>query len=109
MKNSLEDYRALFALDEAMLTQPIVVYPAGIASFGAKMYESGHPQVVSIDPYYDLSPMDMMKHVNFVIQNLTDTLSDTNSCDVMNHWTACAQAFLADYSVGQKEGRYILE
>lgn len=104
---SLADFQAMFALDLTSLPGSIAVFPAGISSFGAEMQQAGHAQVVSLDPYYDLSPMDMLKHVTFVIQGLAAQVDPVKSAADINQWQATSQEFLADYSVGQKEGRYV--
>lgn len=104
---SLADFCAVFALTPANMPASILVFPAGISSFGAQMYQAGQSMVVSLDPYYDLSPMDMLKHVNFVIQSLAEHADPETCAAEMNQWQATSDLFLQDYSVGQKEGRYV--
>lgn len=114
--HSLADYRSMFDLDEAAMQRRIIDYPAGISAFNAEMVAAGYRKVVSVDPYYHLSPMDMIKHVDFVIQELSEKADHFEAHlqghgeqaieNILNVWNQYAQEFLADYSVGKQEGRY---
>lgn len=114
--HSLEDYCSMFNLDEQTLKLSILDYPAGISSFNSEMFAKGHANVVSADRHYDLSPMDMVKHVGFVIQDLSENIEQWSSQfhqaavdeidDFLNRSNQYAQLFLRDYSVGQQESRY---
>jgi len=114
--HSLADYRLMFDLDDKALNKTILDYPAGISCFNAQWHAQGPNNVVSADPYYDLAPLDMMKHVDFVIQELSEKLDhylhllqpagEKEIENLLNVWNQYAQIFLADYSDGQQEGRY---
>lgn len=106
----------MFGLTDQDLSLNVLDFPAGISCFAAEMHELGHNNVISADRYYDLSPMDMVKHVDFVIQDLSErvdqhikklhTDAEQEIENLTNVWNQYAQTFLADYSVGQQEGRY---
>ncbi|OGT48063.1 MAG: hypothetical protein A3F17_00445 [Gammaproteobacteria bacterium RIFCSPHIGHO2_12_FULL_41_15] len=114
--HALADYSTMFDLTESDLQRRILDYPAGISSFNAEMVAQGHKQVVSADQYYGLSPLDMVKHVDGVIQELSEKIDqyrehlhevgEKTQENLLNVWNQYAQRFLADYSIGQQEGRY---
>lgn len=114
--HSLEDYRLMFDLEDHHLSCSILDYPAGISCFNADMQQLGFPGVVSVDMHYDLSAMDMSKHMNFVIQSLANRVDDFTDHlrvnaeseveNLLNTWNVYAQRFMSDYSDGQHAGRY---
>ncbi len=114
--HTFDDYRCMFALTDGDLNRSILDYPAGISSFNVEMHQQNHDNVVSSDPHYNLTPIDMTKRVDEIIQKLatqlkqyahrlreSDELSKEN---ILNAWNQHAQLFLADYSAGQMSGRY---
>lgn len=113
----LEDYKSMFALTEHDLSCKILDYPGKISCFNAEMHALGHDNVVSADAYYDLAPMDMVKHVDYVIQELAEKWNqllescfeneERETASLQNKWNQYAQKFLADYSDGVKAGRYL--
>jgi len=112
----LQDYVDMFALDEQDLKRKILDYPAKISCFNAEMHAKGCDNVVSADPKYDLSPLDMVKHVGYVIQDLSESLDcyvdhlqgegEQEIENLLNVWNQYAQQFLADYSDGLHTRRY---
>lgn len=113
--HSLENYKHMFALTDRDLQQSILEYPASISSFNAEMHKRGH-DVTSVDPHYDLTPLDMSKHADNIIQNLVTNLhhyvsliqdkSEKTQDNILSAWNHYAQIFVADYSDGKLEGRY---
>jgi hypothetical protein len=96
----LNDFQRMFALSPTQLDQSIMLFSPGISPVPAMAYRQGHGQWVACDPYYDLSPMDMFKHVNFVQQRLFTQPEYINQCQ------AASDIFLSDYAIGQQQGRY---
>ncbi|WP_423062311.1 hypothetical protein [Candidiatus Paracoxiella cheracis] len=113
--HSLNDYQHMFALTDRDLAQSILDYPAGISSFNAEMYERGY-DIISGDPHYDLTPLDMSKHADNIIQHLATHLheyadriqgeGEKTLENIVNAWNHYAQIFVTDYSQGKLEGRY---
>lgn len=113
---TIDDYRAMFDLSESDLKRSILDYPANISCFNAQMHTLGFNKVVSADPYYDLTPLDMSRHVDHVIQKLSEQLpvdlghmskdEKVTLDQLLNDWNYQSQLFMSDYSDGQKEGRY---
>lgn len=113
--HTLDDYRLMFGLSESDLTRSILDYPAGVSSFNAEMRNFGH-RVTSGDSHYNLKPLDMSKYVDNIILKLATQLDHYSDRiqeegektleNILNAWNQSAQAFLADYSQGQLEGRY---
>lgn len=114
--HSLADYCSMFRLDDQDLKASILDFPGRIASFTAEMAALSHLNVVSVDRHYDLSPLDMVKHVDFCIQGLAESILQAKDQlhpqvvaerdQQVNSANYVAQLFLNDYSVGQEAGRY---
>lgn len=114
--HNLDDYRRMFDLQDQDLQRSILDYPANISSFNAQMHALGLNQVVSGDASYDLRPLDMAKHVDYIIQQLALQLEryvdrihpekGKTLEDILNAWNHYAQLFLSDYSSGKIDGRY---
>ena len=113
--HTLDDYCHMFDLTEADLSNSILDYPASVSSFNAEMHVLGH-DVVSGDPHYDLTPLEMSQHVDKIILDLAthlghyadrlQTEGEKTLENILNVWNQSAQNFVADYSRGQQEGRY---
>ncbi len=114
--HTLDDYRRMFALTDRDLERALLDYPAGISSFNAETHALGKTNVVSADPHYNLSPLDMTKRVDHIIQRLAmqldqyaDRIQERGAKTLENiiyAWNQHAQLFLADYSPGKLENRY---
>lgn len=97
---NLNDFQHMFALSPAHLDQSLMIFSSGISPVPAIAYRQGCRDWIACDPYYDLSPMDMLKHVNFVQQRLFSDPKYVNQCQ------AASDIFLSDYAIGQQQGRY---
>lgn len=112
----LDDYRRMFDLQEDDLKRSVLDYPASVSSFNAEMHRLGFDHVVSADAHYDLTPLDMSKHVDQIIQKLSGQLEqymnyiqlekDETFEDILSAWNHHAKLFASDYSIGKNQGRY---
>ena len=113
--HNLDDYEHMFNLSDTDKQRTILDYPASISSFNTEMHALGFA-VVSADPHYDLSLLDMSKHVDNRIQQLATHLDqyvdriqgegEKTLENILNAWNHYAQLFVTDYSQGKVEGRY---
>ncbi|WP_267256693.1 hypothetical protein [Coxiella endosymbiont of Ornithodoros maritimus] len=114
--HSFEDYQAMFDLTDTEFDRKILDYPATVSSFNAEMLKAGYDKVISADPHYDLEPMDMLKHVDNVIQRLATQLhhyanrihteGEKTLEDILALSNQYAQIFVTDYSQGLIENPY---
>jgi len=113
--HSLDDYQRMFSLTDSDFSRSILDYPASISSFNAQAHERGHT-IISADPYYDLTSLDMSKHADHIIQHLATHLhqyadriqgeGEKTLENIVNAWNHYAQIFVTDYSRGKSQGRY---
>ena len=114
--HSLDDYRAMFDLTDTDLEHSLLDYPACVSSFNAEMHAVGR-KVISADPFYHLSSLEMSKRVDTIIQRLGTQLHryvdriqsddpEKSQENIITAWNHYAQLFLTDYSEGQLDGRY---
>ena len=112
----LHDYRQMFDLSDADLERSILDFPGGVASFNAEMHKAGR-KVISGDSAYALSPMEMQAHAEEVysedkahllahLNGLRDE-SESSVQTILTSWEQSEKEFLADYSIGKQQGRYI--
>lgn len=102
---SLADYRKMFALTDADLSRTILDYPGGISSFNAEVYAQGY-SIQSADPCYHIAADDMVHFVDDVIAHNQTQLAAADQTQVVQAWQQSKAQFLADYALGQQQGRY---
>src|SRR3990167_473792 len=112
---TLTDYRSMFDLSDDDLVRTLFNYPAGLSSFNAEMY-ARQGKVVSGDPLYRLTPLEMSQQADDKIQQLAAELNPMGMsvqsadkkarADRLYTGTQAIQQFLSDYSLGRSEKRY---
>lgn len=113
---NLEEYKAMFALEEKDLEKRILGCGDGPASFNYQMTRAGR-QVVSIDPTYCFTPEQLEERFNQVYENVIEQTRANREKFV---WTtigspeelgemrmASMKKFLADFEQGKNQKRYI--
>jgi hypothetical protein len=113
---SFEEYRRMFALSAADLDGRILGCGDGPASFNAEATARGHT-VVSCDPIYAFSPGEIERRVKECYPDLIAQVRDNPGGFVWGHFhdpdhlgqcrLAAMRRFLADFEVGQAQGRYV--
>jgi len=113
---SFDEYVAMFALSEQDLTGNLLGCGDGPASFNSRLTQAGG-NVISIDPIYQFSTDEINSRIK---DTYTEVMAQTRQNQDEFVWQhissveelgrvrmAAMQAFLADYSTGKKEGRYL--
>ena len=113
---SLQEYRALFQLQDHDLDKRILSAADGPASFNAEMRRMGH-RVYSVDPLYLFEANQIHDQFYRVVDNIIQQVKSSTedwvwkfhaSPDALRHTRVEAlEKFLADFGLGRKEGRYI--
>ena len=115
---SLDEYRRIFALDEADVEREIVDVGGGPASFNTEMTALGK-HVTSVDPVYDFTAAQIRQRIDEIYDNMIDQLrpnldeyvwDEFGSPDGLGQYRlATMDRFLGDFEQGKAEGRYIAE
>lgn len=113
---SFDEYVAMFSLSGADLRKRILGCGDGPASFNALLSRQGG-RVLSVDPLYKFSTEDIRKRIS---ETYSDVLEQTLKNRHEFTWTniksvdelgqrrmAAMEEFLADYSQGVEQGRYV--
>ena len=113
---SLNEYKEMFSLSDNDLKKNILGCGDGPACFNAELSKVGN-NVVSIDPIYQFNTEEIRSRIDEVYPQIMDQVAK-NRCDYV--WKNIAnveamgqvrmdamQAFLSDYELGKKSGRYI--
>ena len=113
---SLDEYRAMFGLDEADMRQRILGCGDGPASFNAEMSRNGHA-VVSVDPLYGESADAIETRIEETFAEVMEQMRDHSHDFVWTHVRSVEElgrirmeamhGFLADFPRGKLEGRYV--
>jgi hypothetical protein len=113
---SMEEYVAMFELSARELDSKILGCADGPASFNAEMSAQGR-RIVSVDPLYQFSGAEIRRRIEATYPTMMEQL-----CENLDHyvWTRipspealgelrmrAMEEFLADYSRGREEGRYL--
>jgi len=113
---SFDEYRRMFALDEADLKKRIVGCGDGPASFNQELTARGGT-VVSVDPIYRFTAAQIRERIDATYDNV---IEQTRANQEKFVWTtigsveelgrtrmASMQRFLEGYETGRAEGRYV--
>ena len=113
---SLDEYQAMFGLNETDLRSLILGCGDGPASFNAEMSENGHA-IVSVDPLYSASAAAIERRVEETFDEVIDQMRRNAEDYVWTHVPsvvelgrrrmATLRRFIADYPQGKAEGRYV--
>lgn len=114
---SLAEYRLMFNLTDLDLSRKILDAGGGPASFNAEMQKLGH-RVVSIDPIYQFSSAEIEQRFYACASDIIRQVKDVPDAwvwgyhqspdDLLNNRETALRLFLADYSQGKTEGRYLV-
>jgi hypothetical protein len=115
---SLEEYKLMFNLSEADLSQKILGCGDGPASFNAEMTKQGY-SVTSIDPVYQFSGEQIKQRVQETYEPIISQVKQNpnrynwkNFGDADNLGRArllAMEKFLLDYETGKLAGRYLFQ
>ena len=113
---SLEEYRAMFSLSASDLARRILGCGDGPASFNAELSARGG-SVVSVDPLYRFSGAAIERRVQQTFPTMMAQTSANRGDFVWTHVRSlddlgrrrmdALRAFLADFEVGRRSGRYV--
>lgn len=113
---SLEEYCAMFNLGEAELQQKILGCGDGPASFNAELTAHGGA-VTSIDPLYSFNSTEIAERIAETFDVVLQQADENRHLFTWNHITSvehlgqirkqAMDAFIADYDLGRKQGRYL--
>lgn len=113
---NLSEYQSMFLLSDTELKSKILGCGDGPASFNAEVKALGG-EVVSVDPIYRFSKMQIAKRIEKVCDEVLDqvklnekdfvwhTISSTDALYTLR--MEAMQKFLEDYVEGRRKGRYI--
>ncbi|EKD76876.1 MAG: putative cytosolic protein [uncultured bacterium] len=110
---NLTDYVAMYDLSKSDLQKSIVDFPAGISSVNVEANAEG-AHIISVDPFYNLTPEKMFIHAEAILQENIAYLNKTKGRlkeetmldHVIHLWKNSERNFLADYEKGKSEKRY---
>ncbi len=115
---SLQEYIQMFDLTADDLQRKIIDCAGGPASFNTEMTQLGH-RVISCDPIYEFSASEIERRMEETFQVVlkgveanrqkfvwTTMQTPENLCQVR---MATMRSFLADFTQGLQEGRYVIE
>jgi hypothetical protein len=113
---SFEEYRGMFAVSDADLRGRVLGCADGPASFNAEATRRG-TSVISADPLYRFDGEAIRERVTATYGQIMDQMrgnmhdyvwDNIRSLDELGRLRMeTMEAFLADYAVGQREGRYV--
>lgn len=113
---SYNEYVAMFALSETEFSRNILGCGDGPASFNSILTKAGG-KVISIDPLYQFSADEIKQRIQETYSEVMEQTRQNQNEFVWNHISSveelgdirmgAMQTFLADYSAGKKEGRYL--
>lgn len=113
---SMDEYVRMFDLDGTALSSRIIGVGDGPASFNVEMHEAGR-RVVSCDPIYVFSAAEIRSRVEATHERLIAAVREhpelfvwdvIESPEMLSRMRLAAMGrFLADYSAGLREGRYV--
>lgn len=113
---ALSEYAAMFRLSEQDLLKPILGCGDGPASFNAEASRLGC-RVVSSDPIYKFSVQELQRRIDETADVIAEQLKHSTDEFVWRHFPnpealiearmSAMHAFLVDYPVGLREGRYV--
>jgi hypothetical protein len=116
--HSLADYQHMFDLNEADLNKKFITCASGFDTFNLEMTAIGH-SVVSCARNYSLSEEEIKKLVLKNLERMKDHLDEHQEQYILNPNASLteiqkvlfssAEKFLADYSKGKEEKRYLAE
>lgn len=113
---SFEEYRRMFALSDADLQLKILGCADGPASFNAEASRLGH-SVISIDPLYRFDAGTIRDRIAVTYDKMLeqarrncqqfvwDTIQSVEELGLIR--MRALQAFLDDYDLGKRQGRYV--
>jgi SAM-dependent methyltransferase len=115
---SLDEYVQMFKLESTDRNRRILGVGDGPASFNAEATQLGW-QVISIDPVYEFSAAEILNRFNQVVENIIQQVKASPQDWVWSYHQSAdhlrqnrinaIQAFVADYEIGQQQGRYRLD
>lgn len=113
---SFDEYRDMFALNDADLASRILGCADGPASFNADATRSDH-RVTSVDPIYRLTPSEIRERID---ATYTEILEETRRNSQAFVWRSirsvealgrlrmdAMESFLRDYDAGRRDHRYV--
>ena len=113
---SYEEYVSMFKLTSLDLQKKILGCGDGPASFNSKMNKNGKP-ITSIDPVYQFSMNEIKGRVSETYKEILEQLEKNQNDYIWNTIKspaelgqirmAAMQEFLADFTLGKAEGRYL--
>jgi hypothetical protein len=108
--HTYEDYLKIFALSDHDLEKNIIIYPAGISNFVAKLPKR-NITAVAADENYQMPPMEIDKYVSDRIHKLEEKLNtigikNNNKNIILQKARESAEDFKNDFPAGKLEGRY---
>jgi hypothetical protein len=111
-----DEYVRMFALGEADLGRRILACADGPAGFNAGMHARGR-RAVSVDPIYRFSARELRERIRATFDTVIEQArahrelyvwSEVRSPEELARVRMAAmEAFLADFEVGRREGRYL--
>jgi hypothetical protein len=108
--HTYEDYLNIFALSDGDLDKSIIIYPAGISNFIAKLPKKNINSVAA-DENYQMTPMKIDQYVLNRMQKLeeklnTISLRDDSRNRILQQARDASEDFKKDFPAGKLEGRY---
>ena len=113
---SFNEYQAMFSLNKIDLKKTILGCGDGPASFNSKMNKAGQ-SIASVDPIYKFSTKEIENRISETYREVLEQLEKSKEDYI---WTtikspavlgqlrmAAMGEFLADFTLGKSEGRYI--
>lgn len=113
---SFDEYKDIFSLSERDLNKKILGCGDGPACFNAELTKAGG-RVISIDPIYQFSGSEIRSRIEQVFPQIMSQMKNSADDYIWNSIRSvddlgkirmkAMEAFLGDYELGKKTGRYI--
>ena len=113
----IDEYQRMFDLSDKQIQSKILEYGCAATAVNSQLKQSGHHNIISIDPWFKLDHSTLEKKIRYnfkqkyneIIQqkNNVDMLQTTELDSLLNYRLKGIEYFLQDYKLGCCEKRYV--
>ncbi len=113
----IDEYQSMFDLSDKQMRSNILEYGCAATAVNSQLAQSGHHNIISLDPWFGLDCTTLEKKINLNFEqkyieiirqkNNLDALNTTELDTLLNYRRAGIKCFLQDYDRGCAEKRYV--